>query len=340
MIIAAEPDITLQMSRLEPMMVNLVEGSHHAGLTTVCADNRAHGAMAADYLWNLGYRSLAYLAMTGLYDSDARQEGFVRRLAELECNPKMLCFPMLWGFDHWDVNLREVGRLIAELPRPLGLFCFSDFYSMFANEAAHWQKLRVPEDVAIIGVDDNDSVCEVTRPTLSSINPDYYRIGYEAAAQLDRLIRGIPAPTSPIFIPPSGVTERASTDIAAVDDEEVADALRFIRRNIASDIGPADVLAHVQVSRRSLDGRFVRHVGRTVKAEIDRCRTDRAIHLLRETPTSVTAIAEQLGFSDPSHFVRAIRSATGKTPTQVRAESLRLNAPARSEKLKGTRRFF
>jgi LacI family transcriptional regulator len=180
--------------------------------------------------------------------------------------------------------------------------------------------LRVPEDVAMIGVGNNERLCGLARPPLSSVVLASEQIGYEAAALLDRLIEGEPPPERPILLPPIGVVARQSSDILAIPDPEVVAAIRMIRQSDLALIQVDDVVRASSVSRRTLELRFRQSLDRGIFEEIQRVRVDRAASLLAGTDMPMSILAKQAGFSNGMHLSSAFRRKRGMTPTAYRRQ--------------------
>lgn len=184
--------------------------------------------------------------------------------------------------------------------------------------------IAVPDQVAIIGVDNDDLLCEAGWPPLSSIESDFARMGFQAAALLDRLLRGekLAAEDCVIRLPPIGVVQRVSTSVLAVKDPALAEAVRFIREHACDPCSVDDVLREVAVGRRWLERQFVAQLGRTPHEEIVRVRIDNAKRLLVRPEFGVVHVAERCGFSKVQ-FMRAFRQLMGTTPAVYRRQTLR-----------------
>jgi LacI family transcriptional regulator len=178
--------------------------------------------------------------------------------------------------------------------------------------------LRVPDDIALVGVDNGDIMCRLTQPALTSIEQGSIGVGYEAAAQLDRMMAGKAAKTLSSIVPPEGLIARQSTNILAVDDEDVVKALQYIRRHASGGIQVRDVLTVVSMSRTSLETKFQEALGRTVFEEIRRVRVETARRLLTTTNVPIKEIAGQVGASSVQYFSAMMRRVTGQTPGQIR----------------------
>jgi LacI family transcriptional regulator len=184
----------------------------------------------------------------------------------------------------------------------------------------------VPEQVAVIGVDNEELLCRLCDPPLSTVVPNARRVGYEAAQLLDRMMSGARAPRHEVLVPPVGTVARQSTDTLAIDDPEVAAALRYIRERAPDGIRVEDVLRHVPISRSLLERRFRRAVGRSPHAEIRHVQVRRAAQLLGETDLPLKRIAELAGFAHMEYLSYVFKRATGQTPRDYR----RSHAPERA----------
>jgi LacI family transcriptional regulator len=176
----------------------------------------------------------------------------------------------------------------------------------------------VPDDVAVIGVDNDALLCELASPPLSSVIPNTHRTGYEAAALLDRMMRGKRVAPTAHLIAPLGVAARQSTDVLAVDDRAVARAVQFIREHACEGINVSDVLRAVPLSRRVLEQRFQRLLGHTPREEILHVRLNRVKQLLSETDLPLYLIAERTGFEHVEYLSVVFKRETGKTPSAFR----------------------
>jgi LacI family transcriptional regulator len=175
--------------------------------------------------------------------------------------------------------------------------------------------------VAIVGVDNDDILCRMSTPPLSSVGLDNERIGYEAARLLDRMIRGAKTPSEPVLIPPRRLVIRHSSDVIAIDDPEISATMRFIREHADKPINVKDLLRHVPVSRSSMEMRFERLFGRTPSAAITCVHMELAKNLLAETNLSIGAVARNSGYTNQEIFSVSFRRELGLTPTQYRQKS-------------------
>ena len=221
------------------------------------------------------------------------------------------------GGDH---EMRALARWLAQLPRPAGVLACYDIRGQHVLEACQLAALRVPDDIAVIGIHNDELVCDLCQPPLTSVMPDARRAGYEAAALLARMMDGERLPARIHHVPPIGIACRQSTDVVAVSDEKVAAAVRFMREHAHRGIGVGDVLRAVPMSRTLLERRFKALLGRTPHEHLLRTRLDRVRALLATTDLSVGAIAEKAGFAYQEYLTVAFRRETGMTPKVFRRE--------------------
>jgi len=217
-----------------------------------------------------------------------------------------------------DTEVQAIARWLGRLPRPAGVLACYDIRGQQVLEACQLVGLRVPDDVAVMGVHNDELVCDLCAPPLTSVIPDARRAGYEAAALLARMMAGERVPAGVRTVPPIGIACRQSTDVVAVSDEKLSAAVRFMRDHAHEGIGVGDVLRAVPMSRTLLERRFKSLLGRSPHEHLLRMRIDRVRALLATTDLSVGAIAEKTGFAYQEYLTVAFRRETGVTPRAFR----------------------
>ena len=288
-------------------------------LPTVMADNAAIGRLAAQHLMNNGFRNFAFCARTTELSPRQRCEGFTAELMRNGFKCRVFSDRFVSGSErNWLRNRNRMRQWLISLPKPAGIMCSHDPRGQEVSWACRRAGFRVPDEMALVAVGDDQVLCQMCKPPLSSVDMDVQRIGFGAARLLHRLMDGKPPPVRPILAPPRGVITRQSSDIVGIDDVEVACAMRFIRDHAHKPIGVNDLLNEVSISRRSLEQRFENSIGRSPKQEIMRIRIDRVKQLLAETDLPARTIALRSGFSGPDKLSIAFRRETGQTPTAYR----------------------
>lgn len=206
------------------------------------------------------------------------------------------------------------------LPTPAAIACASDLHAWRIIETCRQIGMRVPQDVAVIGSNRNPAIAEVCRPRLTSVVYNHERLGYEAARLLDRLIKGRPAPKVPIRIPSIGIIPGESTVLQQVGDPLVDQAILHIHEQLASGINVNKLIEGLPASRRALERRFIKTLGRTPAEEVRRIRIERAKSLIATTSRPLSEVAAECGYSALSHLSRDFRNETGKAPSTYRRE--------------------
>jgi len=216
------------------------------------------------------------------------------------------------------LRLAHLADWLKALQKPVALLASSDARAREVLDACRHANLHVPEDIAVLGVNDDEMICEMANPRLSSVIHNARRIGYEAAAMLQRLMAGKKV-MADIVVDPLGVHARQSTDLLAIEDPEIATAVRFIRENACASIRVDDVLEQVALSRRALEKRFRTAVGRPPHMEIRRVQLERVKELLVTTDYKLEKIAELTGFSTAQYLAGLFHRVVKVTPGAWRA---------------------
>jgi LacI family transcriptional regulator len=283
--------------------------------------------LAVDHFLERGFRRFAYCGCTATGQGNDRARCFAGLVAQAGFACAIAQPPEGTGAceEHDPPGLldRPAGiRWLRSLPKPVALLACNDVCGQQVLVTCREAGLAVPAEVAVLGVDDDDVVCELAEPRLSSVVPDTQRIGYEAAALLGRLMAG-QRPAATLLVPPRGLAARGSTDVLAVPDPELATALAFIRRHACEGITVEDVLKAVPLSRRALERRFADHFRRSPKGEILRVQLEQVKQLLADTDLSLAQIAARTGFRHAEYLSVVFKEKTGQTPSRFRAAQRR-----------------
>lgn len=291
----------------------------------VRTDNLGIAEMAAEHMFSLGLRQFAvcgYLPTRVNGWSRERVDAF-QRIVE---GAGYSCYVFTGRHSHvtnWKRSQMSLKHWLQSLPKPIGLFACDDSRARHVLQACRNGDIQVPEEIALVGVDNDDVLCEISEPTLTSIEQGSVRVGYEAAALLDRMMLGKAVRRDGKTVSPEALVARRSTDVTAVADPSVAEALQFIRQHACGPIKVRHVLKTVKMSRTNLENKFRAVIGRSIHAEIGRVRVDAARRMLTTTSVPIKEVAQRVGVSSVQYFTVMMRSATGNTPGELRKSALR-----------------
>lgn len=310
-----------QLKRCGVPVVDLSAARQLKGVPWADTEDRAISQLAVDHFTQRGFRNLAYCGDAGFQWSTKRCLHF-RSFAE---SAGCLFFEhqSVARYDKTYNAITEMGRIIewiASLPRPIAIMGCYDFKAHEVLDACRQLNIDVPTEVAVLGVDNDRLICELSEPKLSSIIPDTKRTGYEAANLLDRMMSGeVVAANTPLITQPLGIHIRESSDTVAIADEDIARALQFIRRNSTTNLRVNDILQHIDLSRRAFEHRFSKLVGHTPHEEIQRVRMNRVKALLRDTELTLHQIADRMGFEHSEYLGAAFKREVGISPGKYRS---------------------
>lgn len=276
------------------------------------------GRMAARYFINKGLRHFAFCggAETAQWCHE-RKNGFTAELAQqgYGCD---IYQPDADTVASMPSAIVSLGGWLEQLPKPAGVFVFFDGWARWVLDACVLQGLQVPQEISVLGVDNDRWLCDLSQPSLSSIDANVENAGYAAADILNKLMAGQPAPASVTYIDPAKVEERDSSSYLAFEDPQVAFAIRYIKEHACDPIAPADVLKVTGMSNSTAYRKFMKALGRSIHGEIQRVQMERVQHLLTSTNLSVTDASRQVGFQNMRYLTKVFRDVTGMTPTEYR----------------------
>ena len=284
----------------------------------VCIDNDSFASVAVKHFIDRGIRNIAYVGVYARTYSLHRQESMALACEQRDC--RFLVYHQTHeqtGPGRWKRNRERLGDWIQSLPKPVGILAWAVRRGGDVIEEAINRGFRVPEDVAVLG-DDDELLCNSVHPPLSGVSLPSEQIGMEAAAMLDALMHGNELKKQKVTVAPSGIFSRASTDVLAIDDLEVAEAVRLIRDRASDSLTVTEVADSLAISRRSLERRFQKALNRTMGEEIARVHLERAKHLLATTDMSIPEVAGRSGYGSPEYLARVIKRHLGMTPRQYR----------------------
>jgi len=288
-------------------VVDIGEYESFSDFPRVSTDAQRIAQSAVDHFIAHGYKNVGF---AWLFDNSLK----TKRLAAMRSIAESR------GLRFVDFHLDQIPALRDRGVFPLGMLATNDGVAIRALRACEDAGILVPEEVAILGVDNFEYRCVPASVPLSSIDADQERIGYEAAALLDRLMSGGPKPDRVIEIAPAGIVQRDSTDMLAVEDVQVARALRFIIANFRQQVGLRDVARATGISLRRLQTRFKDQLGRTILQEINGRRVRHGQTLLKTTNRKIHAIAAECGFGSSVKMIRVFNQYVGTSPKRYRKE--------------------
>jgi LacI family transcriptional regulator len=300
-------------------IVNISATLPKSPVPRVSVDSRLVGELAADHLIERGFQQFAYFGLRSVAYSDVRQKGFDGRLAVSGFHSLALLMPPTYRVrsQQWREQQRKLVQWLARLPKPVGLFAVTDYRARQVLDACRQVELRVPQQIAVIGVDNEEVICAHVQPRLSSVARDNRREGYHAAAMLDQLVRRKQLPSNEESIPPLGVVARESTETVAFQDPRLCDAIEYLNQNIASPLGVQELASHVGVSRRWMEYAFRDALGESPYQYIRRRRLKLAQQLLeKDARVKIYEIANQTGFSSAKQFSMAFSQEFGASPRE------------------------
>jgi LacI family transcriptional regulator len=290
-------------------------------LPSIKSDSRAIGRIAAEHFLERGFKHFGFSGMEGVIWSERRARSFAQVVAAGGHDCTILASPARWELVNPSGKLaRRLARWIQAVPKPAAILGAWDGCAVEVLEVCQQLGVAVPDELAVLGVDNDDLLCELAVPPFSSVAVDAHRIGYEAAGMVEQMMAGQRVAAGEYLVPPLGVVTRQSTDVLAIDDRPISEALRFIREHADQGINVEDVLAAVPLSRRVLESRFKKCFEITPHEAIVRVRLQRARQLLAETELPLQVVAERSGFHYAENMSTTFRKRTGVTPALFRAQ--------------------
>jgi len=301
------PTIISPFTKIFPQVINIV------------ADDYAIGEMGAEYFLDKKYKHFAYYGTKDSFWSIERKKAFVLTLKKKGFNVSCLESSSENKNFNWEYEPYNIADWLKQLPLPLALMSCADDWSQLVVEAAKILKLRIPEDIAVLGVDNDELICELSNPPLSSIKQDSEIIGFESAYLLDQIIRGKKVPVKNIVGAPINIYVRQSTDILAVTDANLIKALNFIKENAAKrPINVDDVVKVTHLSRRVLEKKFKQVIGSSIGNKIKSIRIYSICEKLLNTNLSIEEIAYVMGFNSCANFSSYFRREKKVSPSVYR----------------------
>jgi LacI family transcriptional regulator len=301
-----------------PLFVAVAMNPPEPHRNNIVTDDRAIGRMAAEHLLERGFSHFGYCGFDNIYWSVQRGISFGARISEAGFKTSFYKQPKSHSARIWFKEEAILAEWLKGLPKPAGVMASNDDRSQHIAEACAIAKLDMPYEVAIIGVDNDEQVCDSSNPPLSSVALDVEKAGFHASELLDRMMAGEKMEPQTVIVHPNRVVTRQSSNIVAVEDKLVSQALHFIHQNAKRLIQVGDVIKALSVSRRSLHDKFIKTLGRSVYDEIKRVRIDLISQMLIETDLSISDIVFSLGYDSTNHIARYFKQKMGISPLDYR----------------------
>ena len=316
------PDLVKLIKGMGVPAVDMSNCLEHPHCARVRVDDAKIGRAAAEYLMEQGFKSFGYVDSANRWFSEIRGRAFITTLQEA----KFACHRIQISYAEkatrlspfWVMDNTALKAWLHGLPKPVAVFVNCDAFAMGVLLYCLEAGIAVPDSVAVLGVDNDEVLCALARPPLSSIAQPAEKIGFAAAELLEKMIHGEEPMDSQVLFAPGIVVTRASTDVLIIQDEDVRDAVRYIRANIRKHIDVAMVVREVAVSRRRLEQKFRQALGSSPQQEIRRARVELAKQLLSETDLPMPVVASRAGFANAARLSILFRRYVGATPRDYR----------------------
>ena len=311
-IIMRDSLITKELLKLRiPTILAIHNSSYPKNLPVIKTDSSSIAKLASEHLIEKGLKNFAFCGFNNYDWSKERRYYFNRFISEAGYKTHNYILPKRIKKNDWENEQQHVSNWIKTLPKPVGIFACNDDRGQHILEVCKLIDLKVPEDVAVVGVDNDPMICEIGDPPLTSIALNVESAGYEAAKLLDGLIEKKKISKRQILVSPSHIVQRQSSNILAVDNAEVALAIRYIRNNAKNKILVKDVVKTTGISRRALERRFRKTIHRSIYDEIRLVRIEWISKLLIESDLSISQITSLFNFTDVEHISRYFKKEKG-----------------------------
>ena len=318
------PELARACRRLRVPVVDVGERLEHQPCIQICVDSWKIGEMAANYFLERRFQHFAFCGAAGTHFAQERHRGFAETLEKADMKCPTIWFKVGAGVPQttvaWAQPDPKAARWLEKLPRPLALMVSNDQLALMVLSTCSQANIRVPDDIAVLGVDDDELMCAMANPPLSSIPLPAKRIGYEAAAVLEAMMAGESVPDEPVVLPPLPIVTRGSTERLAVSDPDVSKALALIHANVGKRFRIIDIADNLGVTRRALERKFRRELSTGIQDEIRRSRVERVQTLLRDTDMTPYSIASKCGFANRTRMGVVFRQYTGTSPAAYRKQ--------------------
>ena len=310
----------IDLDKLNKLKVPIIIQNYRERADKICnitGDYFKTGTMAADFFLGRGFSNFAYYGFKDMVWSRERSDGFKSRIEEAGFHVSILNIQNRKN-EQWSYDAIEVSDWLLSLPKPAALFACDDYFASQITETCKIYNISVPDEIAVLGVDNDDLICNISDPPLSSIVLDVEKGGYQAAGVLHQLMNKEIAQAFDIVIPPLRIESRKSTEKYAVNDKYILQIIDYIKNNYTRPISITDVMRLVPLSRRMLEKRFKKEMGISIYQYLLNYRIEQFTELIIKTPAPLTELALECGFEDYKNVARIFRKYKGTAPLQYR----------------------
>lgn len=293
----------------------VLQNYHHRStiFSNLTGDYEGTGAMAANFFIKKMYNNFAFFGINGLVWSDERREGFKKEVEKHGGDFYYLEFDI-----YSTVNRTAVSDWLKALPKPVALFCCDDAHALFISETCKINGIQIPEEISLLGVDNDDLMCSISDPPISSIVLDVEEGGYMIGKKIHSRITGELTENFNVVIEPTRIELRQSTERININDSNVLRVITYIEDNFGTDIKIDSIIDDVPLSRRSLEVKFKKETGTTIYQYILRCRCEHLAYMLVTTNRPIIEIAYEAGFTDYNNIARVFKKFYGCSPVEYR----------------------
>lgn len=320
---ATTPHLLAAISKTRVPIIDLTDRYSDSNVPRVRSDDSAIGVMGAEHLMERGFERFGFCGFKNEEWSQRREAAF-KATVQVKLSASCASFNTPWqdaSLQPWQVEQRSIETWLRSLTPPFAIMACNDIRGQHVIDACRRLGLDVPEQVSVLGVDNDELLCRLCSPPLSSVITNAEGVGFKAAEMLSELMAGKRLRTPFQLIPPLDVAIRQSTDAIAIEDRSIVTALRYIREHACRGLTVEEVVKHATVSRSSLERKVRKYLGRTPQEEIRHVQVNRARELLATTDLSIERIAELCGFEHPEYLHVVFRRVSGLTPGRFRTQA-------------------
>ncbi|GHT66670.1 XylR family transcriptional regulator [Bacteroidia bacterium] len=287
-----------------------ITGAHH--LT---------GKMGANYFIQKGFKNFAFFGFKDIVWSSERCAGFLDEIKKYQFENNFYEYQNADFAEPWHYESAPLIAWLQQLPKPIAIMACDDNQGHHIAEVCKQCGIKIPEEIALLGVDNDNAVCTLSDPPLSSINQAVKKGGYETAQLMSRMIQNPNGKYEDVVVYPTHIITRKSTDIYATNDKYISATLKYIHQNVDKKMTIGTIIKQIPLSRRLLENRFKQEIGVPIYTYIMNLRIEKFAHQLLESNLSIMEIAEEIGYSDYKNIARRFKKIKGCTPSEYKIKN-------------------